>query len=421
MLDINFIRNNIELVKETVINKNGALNVDLLLETDHKRRQLISEIGAFRAQRNEISEIMKDPAKRQENLTLQGKALKELITEKEKDLQKVDETFHQLMYLTPTIPSSDTPIGKDSGGNVEVKRFGEIPTFAFPPLDHIELGKKNHWIDIERGVKVAGFRGYFLKNEGALLQMRLMSYVFQKLAQKGYTPIIPPTLVKEAALWGTGYFPFGIGENYEIANVSEEESGKLMSDKLFLAGTAEVGIGAFFKDEILKEEELPLRFVGFSPCFRREVGSYGRDTKGLYRIHEFMKVEQFILCKNDYSISETLHQELLKNSEEILQELRIPYRVIQLCTGDMGIGKYKMFDIESWMPSRNAFGETHSCSNLGEWQARRLNIRYQAKGGTLQYVHTLNNTAIASPRILISIMEINQDNEGHILIPEVIK
>jgi seryl-tRNA synthetase len=246
-------------------------------------------------------------------------------------------------------------------------------------------------------------------------------YVMETLRAKGYTPVIPPTLVKEWVLWGTGYFPFGAGDNYEIANVSEEQSGELMSDKLFLAGTAEVGIGGYHANEVLDEGQLPLKYVGFSPCFRREVGSYGRDTKGLYRIHEFFKIEQFIICKNDYAESDRLHQELMRNSEEILKALNVPYRVLQLCTGDMGAGKYKMFDLESWMPSRNSYGETHSASNLGEWQARRLNLRYKTKDGAVQYAHTLNNTAIASPRILISLMELNQKADGTIELPKVLR
>ncbi len=420
MLDIHFIRDHIELVKQTVKNKNIKLDIDHLLLLDEKRCALVFEIDQLRQKRNEMADVLQDASKRTPHLIEEGKQIKETIRVKETEHILVEQEFRKLMCLSPTIPSLDTPIGSDSTENTEVMRWGSIPVFDFKAKDHIELGKLNEWIDVERGVKVAGFRGYFLKNGAALAQIKLMSHVLSKLAATGYVPMIPPTLVKESTLWGTGYFPFGMGDNYEIANVSEEVSGELMKEKLFLAGTAEVGIGAYYSDEILNESQLPLKFVGFSPCFRREVGSYGRDTRGLYRIHEFMKIEQFVICKNDYVESEKYHQELLHNSENILQELNIPYRVIQLCTGDMGAGKYKMFDIESWMPSRNSYGETHSCSNMGEWQARRLNLRYRKQNGDVEYVHTLNNTAIASPRILISLMELNQDKDGNIHLPRML-
>lgn len=419
MLDIQFIRAHADIVKETVKNKNINLDVDRLLACDKERRDRILKLDSLRQRRNQIADTLsqtQNPAPDREQLVQEGKGMKTEIKEFEEKLMQTEEEYKRLLYLTPTIPSSDTPIGKDETSNVEIRRWGEVKTFEFEPRDHIELARLNDWIDFERGVKTSGFRGYFLKGQGALLSLNLLLSVFQKIAKKGYTPILPPTLVKEFALWGIGHFPFGIGDNYEIANASEQETGETMKEKLFLAGTAEVGIGAYYANEVLKEKDIPLRFVGFSPCFRREVGSYGRDTRGIYRIHEFMKVEQFIICKNDYEESERMHQELLANAEEVVQELKIPYRVIQLCTGDMGAGKYKMFDIECWMPSRKGYGETHSCSNLGEWQARRLNIRYKTKSGDIQYVHTLNNTALASPRILIPLMELNQDKEGKIRI-----
>lgn len=417
MLDIQFIRAHPAIVKEAVKNKKINLDVDKLLQCDAERRDLILRLDNVRQRRNQIADTLSQTTTDREQLVQEGKGLKTEMKGLEENLGRVEQEYQSLLYLTPTIPSSDTPIGQDATSNLEIRKWGEIPVFDFKARDHIELARLNNWIDFERGVKVSGFRGYFLKGQGALLSLDLLLSVFHKIVEKGYTPIIPPTLVKEFTLWGTGHFPFGIGDNYEITNTAEQETAETMQERLLLAGTAEVGIGAYYGDEVLKEEDLPFKLVGFSPCFRREVGSYGRDTHGIYRIHEFMKVEQFIICKNDYEESERLHQELLANAEEIVQGLKIPYRVIQLCTGDMGAGKYKMFDIECWMPSRKGYGETHSCSNLGEWQARRLNIRYKTKSGDTQYVHTLNNTAIASPRILIPLMELNQDKEGKIRIP----
>ena len=283
------------------------------------------------------------------------------------------------------------------------------------------MGQELDLIDLDRGVKTAGFRGYYLKNEAALMHIGLMNLALSKLVKAGFKPMIPPILVKESPLYGTGFFPFGAGDNYEIANVNEEASGKLMKDKLFLAGTAEVGIGAYHANEVFAQCQLRLLYDCFNSCFGREIGSYVRDTKGLYRIHYFLKVEQFVICQGDYKESEKWHQKLLALSEELMQDLDLPYRVLQMCTGEMGAGKYKMYDIETWMPSRNAYGETHSASNLGDWQARRLNIKYQDEEGKKHYVHTLNNTAIASPRILIAILELNQQADGSINIPKALR
>jgi len=257
---------------------------------------------------------------------------------------------------------------------------------------------------------VGGFRGYFLKNEAALLEFAILFYAFQKLVAKGYTPILAPSLVKEFTLIGNGQFPWGREEVYHLEK-----------DEQYLAGTAEVPVTAYFSDEVLKEEDLPKKFVAFSPCFRREAGSYGKDTKGLYRLHQFNKIEQVIISKNDMSNSFALHEELLQNAEEILQDLQLPYRVLLMCTGDMGEPQVKKYDIETWMPGRHAYGETMSNSVMGDFQARRLNIRYRQKDGSMRYAHTLNNTAIASPRILIPVLENYQQADGSIKIPEVLQ
>ncbi|PIS32391.1 serine--tRNA ligase [Candidatus Peregrinibacteria bacterium CG08_land_8_20_14_0_20_41_10] len=422
MLDLKFIRENQALVQKTLEEKSIKLDLNKLLQLDQGKLQLIQKSEDLRKQRNENAEaVQKAGGKPSTTLTQAGQKLKVEIKTLEEQLKKIETELQELLYLTPTIPSDDTPRGKDDSGNVEIRRWGEPTQFDFPLKDHLELAKQHDLIDTERGVKVSGFRGYFLKNEAATLHLALMWYVFNKMVQAGFTPMIPPTLVREMALYGTGYFPAGRGDNYEIKNVNEEETGKLSEEGLFLAGTAEVGLGAYYANETLQEANLPLKMCGFSSCFRREIGSYGRDTRGIYRVHEFMKVEQFIICQNDYAVSEKWHQKLIQLSEGILQELELPHRVIQICTGDMGTGKYKMYDIETWMPSRNNYGETHSASNLGEWQARRLNLKYQTKAGKREFVHTLNNTALASPRILIAILENNQQKDGSILIPKVLQ
>jgi seryl-tRNA synthetase len=270
-------------------------------------------------------------------------------------------------------------------------------------------------------VKVSGFRGYYLKNEGAQMQMALMSYTFNKLIAKGFMPFITPTLVKEAALIGSGHFPAGKEEIYQIGNPGKLESGEDQKDPLFLAGTSEPSLLAYNMNEILSEADLPLKYCGFSTCYRSEIGSYGKDTKGIYRLHEFMKIEQVLICKADIKEGLAYLEELRKIAEEILQDLKLPYHVVAVCTGDMGAGKYKMYDIETWMPSRNAYAETHSDSFLTDWQARRLNLKYKTKSGETKYAFTLNNTAIASPRILIAIWENYQNEDGSITIPEVLR
>ncbi|MBM3284110.1 serine--tRNA ligase [Candidatus Gottesmanbacteria bacterium] len=314
------------------------------------------------------------------------------------------------MLTVPNIPDKSAPLGKDAAANKEVKKWGQIPKFNFKPMDHIELGKKLDLVDLERGVKTGGFRTYFLKNEAALLELAILTHTYQKLVKKGYVPMIVPSLVKEFTLIGSGQFPWGREEVYHLEK-----------DGLFLAGTAEVPMTAYFANEVLLEKDLPKKFVAFSPCFRREAGSYGKDTKGLYRLHQFNKIEQVIIAANDYQRSLAFHEELLANAEEVLQDLKLPYRVSLMSTGEMGEPQVKKYDIETWMPARGAYGETMSNSFMGDFQARRLNIRYKASDGTIKYAHSLNNTAVASPRILIAILENYQQADGSVAVPEVLK
>lgn len=401
MLDIRFIRENKEKVKKAAVSKGREVDLDKIISLDDQRIALQQEIDNLRRLRNENAK---------ERKVEEGKKLKEQISKKEADLKEIEEELKTLMLTVPNVPLDDVPIGKDSSDNVEIRKVGEPPKFDFTPKDHIELGKSLDIIDTERGSKVAGFRGYFLKNEGALLEMAVLWYSMKKLVSKGMTPFIPPVLVKEFALFGNGQFPWG-----------REEVYNLEKDELFLAGTAEVPLCAYHADETFNEGDLPKKYAGYSACFRREAGSYGKDTKGIYRLHQFNKIEQVIFCKNDINESLKWHDWLLNNSEEILQDLKLPYRVMLMCTADMGEPQVKKYDLETWMPSRNAYGETQSDSIMGDFQARRLNIKYRTKDGQTKFVHMLNNTAIASPRILIPILENYQRKDGSVIVPKVLR
>ncbi|OGG03859.1 serine--tRNA ligase [Candidatus Gottesmanbacteria bacterium RBG_16_37_8] len=406
MLDIKFIRENLEKVKKAATDKNRKVDFDKLLTLDEERRKLITEVEKVRAERNKIS-VQRTENREQRD---KGKKLKEQIKILEEKLKTVEVDFKNLMYQVPNVPDKSVPIGSDASYNKEVKKWGKVPKFDFKPLDHIEIAKKLDLVDFDRGTKIAGFRGYFLKNEAALMEMGILAHTFKKLVMKGYTPLIAPSLVREFTLFGNGQFPWG-----------REEVYLMEKDSLYLAGTAEVPVTAYFAGEVLKESDLPKKYVAFSPCFRREAGSYGKDTKGLYRLHQFNKVEQVIINKNDYQGSLELHEELLRNSEEVLQDLKLPFRVMLMCTGDMGEPQVKKYDIETFMPVRGGYGETMSNSFMGDFQTRRLNIRYKTAKGEMEFTHSLNNTAVASPRILIAILENYQKGDGTVEVPEILQ
>ena len=356
----------------------------------------------------------------------QGKAVKEKMVIAEPEYSGIKKHFDDLMVKVPVIPAEDVPVGKSEKENVEIYTWGEIPKFDFEIKDHIQLGKDLDILDLERGTKISGYRGYYVKNEGVSLMMGFMMYALQKMIAKGYSPMIVPTLVKEFPLFGSGYFKGKeynpeIDEIYQVASSDKEADGKISRDKKFLVGTAEPSLLAYYSGEILKEEDLPMKLCGYSQCYRSEIGSYGKDTKGLYRVHEFMKVEQVILSKANIEESNALQQEMVGISKEMHEELGLPYRQLKICTGDMSAGKYKMFDIEAWIPSRNSYGETGSASNFLDWQSRRLNVKYVDKNGDKKYIYMLNNTALASPRTFISIIENYQQEDGSVLIPEVLK
>lgn len=412
MLDINFIRENIDLVQKAVINKGIDLSVKQLLELDRSRRELITKVDELRNKRNE--------AAKSRNIE-QGRFLKQELDGWETKLKDIQARFDKMMLFVPNIPASDAPVGKDASFNQEISKWGEIPKFSFKVKDHVEIAKALGIVDFEAGTKVSGFRGYFLKNKGALLHLAVLNFALQKIIKAGFELMIPPTLVQERILIGSGHFPFGKENVYQIANPGKLESGEEIKNPLFLVGTSEPSLLGYFADKTFKVSELPVKVAAISNCYRSEVGDYGRDTRGLYRLHEFSKVEQVVICENDLEQSEKLFKEMQEISESILQDLGIPYHVIATSTGDMGAGKFRMNDIEAWMPGRNGYGETHSNSNLTDWQARRLNIKVKLEAGMSAYCYTLNNTVIASPRILIAILENFQQEDGSVLIPPVLK
>ena len=425
MLDIKFIRENPEKIAEAAKNKNIEINIDKLLQIDEKRRGLISKIDELQAKRNKLAKNAKGQKPTAEQIE-EGKKLKETSLQTDTEFKEIDKEYFSLMVKVPTIPSSDTPIGKDENENVEVYKWGEPTKFDFEPKDHMTLAKNLDLLDVERGTKVAGYRGYYIKNEAVMLQMGLMMFALEKLISKGFTPIIPPTLIREFALFGSGYFAGNeynseIDEIYKIANDEKLSDGTVKKENKFLVGTAEPSLLAYYANEILDEKDLPLKICGFSQCYRSEIGSYGKDTKGIYRVHEFMKVEQVCICESDIESSNELQKEMVEISKELHRDLGLPYRILQICTGDMSAGKYKMFDLEAWMPSRDSYGETGSASNFLDWQSRRLNVKYKDKDGNKKHVYMLNNTALPSVRPMIAILENYQQKDGSVIVPEVLR
>ncbi len=424
MLDIKYIRENADAVQQAARNKGIDLDVPKLCALDEKRRELLQESEALKAQKNAINkEIISASPEGKKTILERAQTIKDRIDELEGGYADIQQAFDELMVRVPTIPSPDTPIGRSSEDNVEVERWGELPQFDFEPKDHVQLGKDLGILDLERGVKVSGFRGYYVKGDGVLLMMGFIMYALQKLAAKGYQLMVPPTIAKEFVLFGSGYFKGGAydeetDEIYELASGEKDREGK--RQQKFLIGTAEPSLLAYHSDEILKEKDLPLRFTGFSQCYRSEIGSYSKDLKGIYRVHEFMKVEQVILCKADIAESEKLLNELVQNSKELHQDLGLPYRLLHICTGDMAPGKYNSFDIEAWMPGKGAYGETGTASNFVDWQARRLNVKYTTSEGKNIPVFMLNNTALPTPRIFISILENYQQRDGSVRVPKVL-
>jgi seryl-tRNA synthetase len=406
MLDIKFIRENKDIVVAGAKKKRIEVDIDKLLELDDKRRHLQLSIDEKRAEQNAASDAISQasPEKRQE-LIARMTGVKETLKRDEEAMQDVLKEWRALMVQVPNVPDMSVPEGDSDADNKEVRSWGEKPKFDFEPKSHVELMLGNDMADFERGAKAAGFRGYFLRNDGARLVWALEQFVQSRFSQKDFTPMIVPSLVRREPFVGTGYLP-----------QSEEDLYKTQ-DGDYLAGTSEVASMGFYMDEILDQKDLPVKFFSFSPCFRREAGSHGKDTKGVFRIHEFVKYEQVVLCEASHEESVKWHEELTANSEKLLQELKLPYRVVVNCGGDLGLGQVKKYDIEAWMPSEKKYRETHSSSYFHDFQTRRLNIRYRDEGGTVRYAHSLNNTALALPRILCQIVENYQRGDGSIEVP----
>jgi len=411
MLDIKFIRENAELVKNAAERKNINFDVTELLASDDSRRALLADVEAMRSKQNEIAQAVPRAAnpEEREKLINESKSAKEILQKKEEELAEVMKTWYGLMVQVPNIPDMSVPEGKEDSDNVEVRTWGTIPTFDFAPKDHIELFEKHGMADFERGTKIAGFRGYVLKGDGARLVFALSQFVLNELTEEGFEPMIVPSLVRRAPLTGTGFLPQGEEDLYKT------------QDGDFLAGTAEVGTMGYHMDEVLSASELPKKYISFSPAFRREAGSHSKDTKGLIRVHEFYKWEQVILCEASHEESVKFHEYLTANSEKLMQKLGIPYHVVLNCGGDLGLGQVKKYDIEAWVPSQNTYRETHSASYFHDFQTRRLNIRYKDAEGKMRFAHSLNNTAIAAPRILVPLVENFQQADGSIIIPEVLR
>ena len=411
MLAMDFIKAERATVEKAIRDKGVDLDVDALLALDSEVRALKTEIEALRAERNAISaQFPKAAPDEKAELGRKAKEAGAKAGELEGALADKEAALKALMLKLPGIPYSGAPVGPDESFNVVVRTEGTPPKFAFEPLDHVALIEKNDWADLSRIVQVSGSRTYCLKGRLALLEGMLMNWALGRLADAGFTPITVPAIAREQAFLNQGQFPGHRDETYELPN-----------DDAWLAGTAEVALTSLHAGEIIEAEKLPVLYAGYSPCFRREAGSAGKDVRGLLRVHQFLKVEQYVICEADEAHSAEWHAKLLALAEGLLAALEIPYQVIETSTGDMGLGKYRMNDIESWVPSLGKYRETHSCSTLHDWQARRANIRYRGSDGKVRFAHTLNNTALASPRILVPLLENHQTEDGRVRLPKALQ
>jgi seryl-tRNA synthetase len=411
MLALDFVKSNRETVERAIRDKGVDLDLDHLLALDSEVRTGRTEIDLLRAERNAVSAKFKD-ATAQEKVEL-GRQAKEAgarASAIEGALAGKEEELKALTLRLPGIPYEGAPVGPDERSNAIVRTVGEPRKFDFAPLDHVALIEKNDWGDLSRVTQVSGSRTYCLKGRLALLETKLMAWALERIAGAGFTPITVPAIARSQAFLNQGQFPGHQEETYELPN-----------DELWLAGTAEVVLTSLHSGEIIEADRLPILYAGFSPCFRREAGSAGRDVRGLLRVHQFVKVEQYVICEADDAQSAEWHARLLGLAEELLQALEIPYQVIETSTGDMGLGKYRMNDLESWVPSLKKYRETHSCSTLHDWQARRANIRYRGADGKVRFAHTLNNTALASPRILVPLLENHQSEDGRVRLPKALQ
>jgi seryl-tRNA synthetase len=411
MLAMDFVKANRETVERAIRDKGVDLDLTQLLSLDTEARGLKTEIDRLRAERNAVSAKFKDATPEQKaELGWQAKEAGARASALESDLADKEAALKALMLKLPGIPYEGAPVGPDETFNTVIRTEGTPAKFDFEPLDHVALIERNDWADLSRITQVSGSRTYCLKGRLALLETKLMGWALEKIAGAGFTPITVPAIAREQAFLNQGQFPGHKEETYELPN-----------DDLWLAGTAEVALTSLHSGEIIEADKLPILYAGYSPCFRREAGSAGKDVRGLLRVHQFVKVEQYVICEADEAQSAEWHGRLLGLAEELLQALEIPYQVIETSTGDMGLGKFRMNDIESWVPSLNKYRETHSCSTLHDWQARRANLRYRGSDGKVRFAHTLNNTALASPRILVPLLENHQTADGRVKLPKAMR
>lgn len=411
MLDIKFIRENIDLVKMAATKKKITIDLDRLAVVDDLRRAIMQRMEEKKAEQNRVSDgipTAQDPIIRQQLIT-EMQALKAEIQLDEEALKPVLEEWQSLMLQVPNIPDMSVPDGNSDADNEEIKTWGEKTKFDFTAKDHVDLMTKHGMVDFERGAKVHGFRGYYLLGDGARLSWAIWNYANDFFQGKGFVPVIPPSIVRKANLYGTGHLPNDADDVYRT------------QDDDYLIGTSEVSVMGYHADEILDKTQLPIKFLGFSPCYRREAGSHGKDTRGLIRVHEFYKLEQVMLCEASHEISVSYHEWLNRNTEEFIESLGIPYRTVLNCGGDLGQGQVKKYDIELWVPGEETYREISSASYFHDFQTRRFNIRYREEDGKIRYAHSLNCTAIPTPRILVSLVENFQQADGSVKIPEVLR
>ena len=410
MLDIKFIRENLDIVKFAAKKKNIEIDLDRLVLVDDSRRDIMSRMEEKKAEQNKVSDGIPQAADDvRQGLITQMQALKADIQKDEESIKPVMEEWKKLMLQVPNIPDMSVPDGDSDEENEEIKVWGEKPKFDFEPKDHVEIMTKLGMVDFERGTKVHGFRGYYLLGDGARLSWAIWNYANDFFGEKGFIPVIPPTIVRKANLYGTGHLP---NEAEDVYNTQDED---------YLIGTSEVSVMGYYSDEIIEKEKFPVKFLGFSPCYRREAGSHGKDTRGLIRVHEFYKLEQVVLCEASHERSVELHEEINRNTEEFIESLNIPYHTVLNCGGDLGQGQVKKYDVELWVPGEEKYREISSASYFHDFQTRRFNIRYRDENGKAQYAHSLNCTAIPTPRILVSLVENFQQADGTIKIPEVLQ
>lgn len=414
MLDIKFIREHTEEVKQNCKNRNVKCDIDEILKLDRERLTLLQKIEELRTQKNKINEEIQN-AKNKQEVIEKGLLVKKDLEELKPKIERIEAEFRQLMLNVPNMTHPDSPIGKTDEDNKEIAVYGEIPKFDFTPKNHEQIMVDLDLGDFERAAKVTGSKFYYLKNEGALLELALVNFAMEKLFAKGFVPVITPDLARGEVLSGVGFNPRG--EESQIYAVEEIGSDKPLG--LCLVGTAEITMGGYHMDEVLKEEELPKKYVALSHCFRTEAGAYGKHSAGLYRVHQFTKVEMFVFAKSEDSA--TIHEELKNIEIEIFNDLKIPFRVVDICTGDLGGPAYRKYDLEAYMTSKNGYGEVTSTSNTTDYQARRLNIKIQRADGTREFAHLLNGTAVAVSRALIAILENFQQADGSVIIPEVLR